>query len=80
MLSKVVSGAEPRGRGRPGRARVGRLNLGEVIALGIAGHGGGIVKTTGGGLPGAFSSVVDARRGAANAPSAPARSSLDTNA
>ena len=57
-----------------------KASLGDVTAPGIAEHGGGIVKTTGGGLAGAFSGVVDARRGAVNAPSAPVRSSLDTNA
>ncbi len=72
-------------RGTPGSGAAGtrarrKAYLGDVIAPKIVERGGGIVKTTGGGLPGAFSSVVYARRGAANAPSAPARSSLDTNA
>ncbi len=54
--------------------------LSEVIAPRIAENGGGIVKTTGGGLLGAFSSVVDALRCAVGVQLAPVRSSLDTNA
>ncbi len=54
--------------------------LGEAIAPRIAEYGGRIVKTTGDGPLGAFSSILDALRCAVNVQLAPVRSSLDTNA
>ncbi len=72
-------------RGTPGSGAAGtrarrKAYLGDVIAPKIAEYGGGTAKTTGGGLPGAFSGVIDGLRCAVNVPLAPARSSLDTNA